>query len=326
MKKRLLTALLPALLLIGLAGCGSSGRNTSASYSSDISTDTAMFYTQEGAEELYGETEAEASAENTASTVYENAGVKLIRTASLSFEATDLDAACAQLEALVTSVEGYVESSQVYGSAGDSYRSASYTARVPSGRYEEFLSQAAAGEATKLTYKSESTEDVGQTYADIEQHIEMLNTKLTRLNELLAQAESLTDIITLEDAISQAEYDLASYTTSKNSYDALIDYATITITIDQVTVYSPEESSFASQLQSAFLSGCAGFVDGLQGFALWVVEHALTLLLLAVIIVAAVTLVKRRGRRGPGSPEKKHRKRKNEEPQQNQGRGEIKPE
>ncbi|MCD8145540.1 MAG: DUF4349 domain-containing protein [Oscillospiraceae bacterium] len=301
MKHRIFSLLLALSLGLTLTAC-SAGRSES---SADVSYESGGSSSSYAAEDdsYYTTEEAETAAEvelssDSESTVYNSSDVKLIRRASLALETLDFEAACQELEALVTSLGGYMESAEVYeGGYYDSYHYAYYTARVPSECYDAFLNQVGSGENCQLTYKSESTEDVGQAYADVESHIEMLNTKLTRLNELLAQAESMTDIITIEEAITETEYELASYTTEKNQYDDLIGYATFSIGLDEVTVYTPVEQSFGSRVQAAFLAGCEGFVDGVQGFALWVVRNCLSLLVVVVIAAVVVLLLARRRKR-----------------------------
>ncbi len=299
--KKTLTLILSLLLACTLTACGGK-----ASSGSSAPMDAVGNYDM--SEEAYGEAPAEEgsfyadTAESLAaqSPVYQDSNVKLIRNASLSMEATDLERACADLENLVVSLGGYLEFSDVYqgGYDSNSYRYASYTARIPSAQYEEFLSSLSDESVCHLVSKSESTENVGQQYADIEAHLEMLNTKLERLNALLAEAVNMTDIITLEDAITSTEYEIASYTSQQSSYDNLIDYSTFTIYIDEVRSLTPvEEPSFGSRLLTSFLNGCKRFVEGLQDLLVWISGHVLGLILLAAAAGAVVVVLRRRIRK-----------------------------
>ena len=304
MKKRI-TFILSLALLCALSACGGSGGASHESASSMASTDYEM-PAGAPAEEAYeenGSFYSSASGGETSlaqSTVYQNNDVKLIRNASLNMEATDLDQACANLEGLVASLGGYLEYSDVYqgGYDSNSYRYASYTARVPSEQYEVFLSALSDESVCHLVSKSESTENVGQQYADIEAHLAMLRTKLERLNSLLAEAVDMTDIITLEDAITSTEYEIASYSSQQNTYDNLIGYSTFNIYIDEGRIYTPaEKPSFGSRLSSAFLEGCQDFADGLQSLLVWISGHVLWLIVLAVMVGGAVIVLRRTRRR-----------------------------
>lgn len=305
--KKPMALLLALALTLCLAACGASSSGGTArsagtvqqSFSAEEGTDAAAETTDAG--------DAEEEATDSGS-VYQKDGVKLIRRASLSVEATDLDAACASLEALTEQLGGYLEDSSLYqGSYDAEYRSASYTVRVPSEQYSAFLAGVEGDEHCHLVSRDESTEDVGQAYADTETHITALKTKLKRLNELLAQAQDMEDIITIESAITEAEQELASYSSDLNRYDDLIDYATISVDIEQVealTEATPEQ--FPARLAAAFLEGCGRFWDSAQDFAVWVAGNIWSILLVLLLAVLIVRLRRRwRVRRRSAGGDKK---------------------
>lgn len=295
--KKYLALILALILACSLAACGGSSNSDSAPSQSVTYTESASEEIADDEDSFYSDSAESTSAQ---SPVYQNSDVKLIRNASLDMEATDLDQACADLENLVASLGGYLENSDVYqgGYHSNSYRYASYTARVPSEQYETFLSSLSDESVCHLVSRSEYTEDVGQQYADLETHLEMLNTKLERLNALLAEAEDMTDIITLENAITDTEYEIASYTSTRNTYDNLIGYSTFTIYINEVQTLTPvAERSFGSRLSTAFLDGCRSFAVGLQNLLIWISGHVLGLIVLAATVVAAVVILRRSKKR-----------------------------
>jgi hypothetical protein len=293
--KQKLSLFLALLLALSLVGCGSSNYSSSTN-SFDTADEWVSSEDATESEEFYDGSDYSSES----SSLYESEDVKLIRNADLYMEATDLDQACANLEALVNELGGYFEYSNVYqgGYSSSSYRYASYTARIPKEEYDTFLGSLSDDSVCHLVSKSEDTKNVGQQYADIESHIEMLNTKLTRLNELLAQAENMEDIITLEDAITETEYDLAYYTSSRDSYDNLINYSTFTITIDEVTVLTQvAEPTFGSRMKTALVSGFQSFGAGCQELLIFLTGQIPSLLVLAIIVVVIVALVRRNNRK-----------------------------
>lgn len=238
---------------------------------------------------------------------YENAGVKLIRRASLEIETMDFDAACKSMEALVSSMGGYIEDSSLYqGSFGSTYRSANYTVRVPSEKYSAFLNQVSADESCYLVQKNESTEDVGQEYFDTETRLNTLRTKLERLEALLKEAKKMEDIITLEESISETTYQIDRFTSKLNRYDSLIGFSTFNISISQVRALSDGTTeSFGERMKKAFERGCGNFVEGTQDFVLFVAENIFTLLVYAVIIILLVQFFRWAKRRKGITPKKK---------------------
>lgn len=244
------------------------------------------------AAEEAGEMESAATTEESGSDPYQRADVKLIRRASLELETLDFDASVEGLDALVESLGGYTENSSLYqGSYGSTYRSMYYTVRIPSERYDEFLNQVSSSANCHLVSRNESTEDVGQEYFDTETRLETLRTKLERLEALLKKAEKMEDIIELETAISDTEYQINKYTTTLNRYNSLIGYATFEITIEEVSVISDTDAlGFGERMGNAVKSGWQDFVAGMETLLLGIAGAWPVLVILAVIagVVGAV--------------------------------------
>ena len=305
MKKRLAILFALTMLLI-LPACGRNGAaeqepiTVQKQATTEAATaDDAYYYAgdeevglAEGAEPG-GAVNAE---EKAAPSAYQNADVKLIRRASLNLETREFDAAVAGLEKVVERMGGYVESSSLnQGSYGSTYRSASYTIRVPSKKYSEFLNRVSADKHCHLVDKNESTEDVGQEYFDTESRLKTLRTKLERLQELLKQAKKMEDIIKLEDAIGNTEYEIDQYTSTLKRYDSLVGYATFDITLEQVNAISDTDANpYGVRLRNAFTSGFLSFGRGMQSFSLWLAEHILVILLLVLVILLVRYLLRRR--------------------------------
>lgn len=305
MKKRICAVLLALGLALSLTACGSSAlKSSGASKRSADMTAAAdnggdgYYYAAEAAEDAEYETEPNAEGDSTGESgqsAYQKAKVKLIRRASVRLETREFDAAVSGLEALVDSLGGYVEDSSVdQGGYGSTYRSASYTVRVPSEKYDDFLDRVSADEHCHLVSKNESTEDVGQAYFDTESRLRTLRTKLDRLQELLAQAKHMDDIITLEEAISNTEYEIDSYTSTLNRYDSLVGYSTFTVTINQVVTISDTDTiPFHQRLGNSFVGGLKDFAEGFGEFLIWLVGHVMNLVLLVLFILLIRFLLRR---------------------------------
>lgn len=92
------------------------------------------------------------------------------------------------------------------------------------------------------------------------------------------------------------EYELQRYTSTLKRYDALIDFSTINISLQEVARVSDtvtEIDPLSARLGSAFSQGWHSFCDGLADFALWCAYHFMGILIfLAVAALAALVLVK----------------------------------
>ena len=71
-----------------------------------------------------------------------------------------------------------------------------------------------------MVSQSGSAEDVGQNYSDIELRLQTQRTKQERLLALLEKAATMEDIISLENALSETEYQIEQYTSDLKRYDS----------------------------------------------------------------------------------------------------------
>ncbi|MBR7149274.1 MAG: DUF4349 domain-containing protein [Firmicutes bacterium] len=296
MKKKHTAILLAMVLMLSLlAGCGGGatmegGADMAPGEKFQDSANGAIFDDQ-----IY---ESEIT-EGSSSSVTRPYGddVKLILRADLHLETTDFEDAVTKLNKLVSDCGGYYEQSDVdMGSYySDGYRYGRYTVRVPKDRYDTFLNS--VGEVCHVTSRNESAEDVGLQYYDIESRIRLLEIKQERLMNLLEQASSMEDIITLENALSDIQYQLESNNIQKNRYDSLIDYSTISIRLEQVQRLSGEpleQQSFFSQLTSAFSRGFLNVVDGFADLLLTLAYNIIPLTIFAVIAIIFASFLKKR--------------------------------
>ena len=305
MKKRLFAWTMAVALVLSLTACGGSSSSSggtrmmeknaapAAGATADTATEDGYYYDYDTPEEAEYDSDTGSSGQDSA---YKNAKVKLIRRASVRLETKEFDAAVRGLEALVTELNGYVEDSSVnQGGYGSTYRSASYTIRVPAEKYSDFLARVSAEEHCHLTSKDESTEDVGQQYFDTETRLKTLRTKLERLQDLLAQAKHMDDIITLEQAITDTEYEIERYSSTLNRYDSLIGYATFNVSIEQVVSISDTDTiPFGQRLVNSFMGGLESFIEGVQEFVVWLVGHIFGIALIVVIVLLVRFFLRKR--------------------------------
>nr|WP_325294002.1 DUF4349 domain-containing protein [uncultured Oscillibacter sp.] len=221
------------------------------------------------------------------------ASAKMVYTASIQAETQDYDACTAALEELVDRLGGYLEYASS-DSRGDGSRSASYTVRVPAKEFRGFLKT--VGEISHVTSQDQNAENISERYYDTESRLETQKTKMERLQTLLSKAENMEDIIDLENAISETEYQIEQLTGSLRHYDSLVDYATVDIRLREVLRLSTVEEApptFGSRLGNAFTDGLRGFGDFLQGLAIFLAYNWLWLLFLGLVLLAVVKLSKR---------------------------------
>lgn len=307
MKRGLALFLAAALTALALTGCGGGDGYSGGTDSAPSASESQTAYDTGGGENWKSQTmefgfdapaDAEAPEEPSAApeegqTEDRLANAKMVYTAEIEAETTDFDACTAALEDLVDKLGGYLE----YASAdsyGDGSRSASYTVRVPAKEFRGFLKT--VGEISHVTSQSRNADNISEMYYDTESRLETQKTKMERLQMLLAKAENMEDIIDLENAISETEYQIEQLTGSLRHYDSLVDFATIDVRLREVlrlTTVEEAPPTFATRLGNAFVGGLQGFGDFLQDVAIYLAYNWTWMVLLALIVLLAVKASKR---------------------------------
>ena len=270
MKKRLFPLFLALLLLLSACGAGVGNSASAAAGDSGSMPDAANGWTEDASADT-----AESGADFSA--VRKNA--KLILNADLSLETQDFEKSAADIEKMTAEAGGYIESSSLSGDKGS--RSAYYTLRIPQEKFETFYAQ--LGDRAHVVYSSRSSEDITEQYTDIETRLATLQTKHERLLALLDQAGKMEDIISLENALADCEYEIDSLTGSKRHYDDLVGFSTFYVDLKEVQTLTatPEGSGFGAQLAQAAKTGTRGLVDAVRALIVGAVMFWPVLLLAA---------------------------------------------
>ena len=289
MKKKTLISLLHTLaLLCGLlTGCGASSESNAA-------VKYEMAYDSAAAETLAasGNTLTE-SGSGSSSTLPESR--KWIITVNMSAETEDLDALLAALEEEISSLEGYVEGQNIYnGSTYSSrrYRSASLTVRVPAQDVDSFTSEVAG--LANVVSSSKNLEDVTLSYVATESRMNALQVEEARLLELMEKAETMADLLEIEERLTDVRYELESTTSRLRLYDNQIDYATIYLNIEEVQEYTPvEEPTLWERISGGFQRSLKGLSESLLDILVWLTANSPYIVVYGGILLVIVLLVKR---------------------------------
>lgn len=295
MKRKLLASLLMAMTLLSLAACGGSASNSAATDTATMESpfmdDAAMDmgYREDTVYEETVETERSTGDQGTAVTEQ-----KLIRTAWLELESTEFDEAVQGLTELTERYGGYFETSSVANYKSGA-RWGDYTIRVPAETFNAFLNQ--AGTLCHQTRQEVTQDDVSEAYYDTEGRLKTQQIKLERLQVLLAKAETMEDIITLESAISETEWMIEDLSGTLRHYDGKVNYATVYVNLQEVYKLSSVEEvpdTFGQRLSAAFADGLRNCGDTLEDLAVAFAYSWMWWLLLAVIVIVVVRVVRKK--------------------------------
>lgn len=277
---------------IVLAGCGSSTKYMAPSAATEEAYSVGAAY-DNGYDYDVAE---EAMVDNSDSSVTVNESAqtnrKLIKTINLTVETLNFTELNTKVEAKVAALGGYIESSSVSGSKEYRNRYANYTVRIPKANADAFVEM--VNEAGNVCSRSESVEDVTLSYVDLESHKKALESEYSRLLELMDQAETIEDIIYIEDRLTNVRYQMESMESQLRTYDNKIDYTTIYLSIDEVKeVTIPEPETVGQRITSGFSESVKDVSEGLVDFFVWFIIHIPQLVIFAIIVVAIIFIRKK---------------------------------
>lgn len=279
--------------LIGLCGCRASGGAADSSYIAYDSKNAALTEEAYETEAAYGagsylEEPAEADypqdGENTLSTE------KLVYRGSLSIQSRDYEKSASLLREKIHSFGGIIENENEYSDGGYYYSeenrnlwTLSMSVRIPTERFEEFMS--GNDDLGNVISRSSSAENISRRYNDVSAQIEALQKQQTRLLEMMDKAETIEDMIAVEDRLSEVQYELNSLMTSRNAMDTDVAYSTVNITLREVRVYTETSDSFLERLGSRFVNGFGGFAEKLGDLILTLAYLFPYLLIIGIILL-----------------------------------------
>ena len=220
---------------------------------------------------------------------------KLITTVELNAETEDLDALMPQLSEHITQLGGYVEfQNTYYGSAYSSYRhrSANMTIRIPADKLSDFLLHVEG--ASNVISKQQSQDNVTLQYVDTESRMAALQAERDRLMELMEQAGDLSDLLKIEERLTDVLYDLESTTAQLRSLDNQVSYATVNLYIDEVKILTEtQEQTVWQRIGSGFGENLRNIGEDIVDFFVWLVTYSPQLIIIGGIIWLVVRTVRR---------------------------------
>ena len=220
---------------------------------------------------------------------------KLITTVEINAETEDLDALMPQLSDHIAQLGGYVEfQNTYYGSSYSSYRhrSANMTIRIPADKLSDFLLHVEG--ASNVISKQQSPDNVTLQYVDTESRVAALEAERDRLMELLEQAGDLSDLLKIEERLTDVLYDLESTTAQLRSLDNQVSYATVNLYIDEVKILTEtQEQTVWQRIGSGFGENLRNIGDDIVNFFVWLVTYSPQLIIIGGIVWLITRIVRR---------------------------------
>lgn len=203
---------------------------------------------------------------------------KIYYTVNINIETENVNKSVSYFSNQVNSLNGYISNSNIISEG-----SSNVTYRVPTENLQAFLDIIDNNNLGDVKNKAISTNDITSSYNKIAARLEILNASRTSYLNLLEKADSLYDIIELQNKIENLDSEILQLTMELDSYDNLLEYSTV-----KINFYQEESRSFI-----------AGYLDYIVGFfkvLLYIFLYTLPFGFITGVIIFTIFFTKRKRR------------------------------
>ncbi|MFI6079493.1 DUF4349 domain-containing protein [Streptomyces sp. NPDC051217] len=274
---RALPAFAAALLTVSLAlaGC-SAGGSDSGDMKADSQAGPARGGQGAAAPEAAADKGSEQLAEKGTEAGADSATTHVIRTASLSVEVKSVTKALATARSVALGAGGEIED-ETTERIDDTHVTSKVVLRVPEAEYDSVLKELAG--TGKLLARTANAKDVTEQVVDVKSRIATQRASVTRVRDLMDQAEDITDVVALETQLNNRQAELESLLARQASLADRTTMATVTLDLSEETKEKEEGDD-----DPGFLDALGGGWDAFVSMLRW------TVVVLAAILPFAAAL------------------------------------
>lgn len=240
---------------------------------------------------------------------------KIVYTCDTTLETLDFDDTYKKLQSLMDKYSCVVES-ETMNDEDSSYLYDDYTyydenknnyttgkidnikVRVPSKDFKKFISE--YSNLGNVTSKTQTADNITQHYYDTTAEVEGKKAELQRLQDMLATATDINNIISINSKITEVQTEINKLTTEIRTMDTEVAYSTVNIEVKEVVQYTEKgdhekTNTFLDRVKKSFKDGWKGVGKFLENFLLALIELLFILIKLipvAIIIGLIVVIIR----------------------------------
>ena len=273
------------ILAVLLSGCGGSTTGSSTAGSGSVNAAPR----QQGNPSSQGS--GSSSGGNTSSSSY--VPQYLVKSLSVNMAVKDTRQVASNLQSWIAVTDPRSSSAGIdYEQVGDNLYNVSLTFSVESTDYtqiEEYLASYAPQHGGKLLNLHENVQDVTNDYIDSQSRLTNLRGEQSRLLTLLSQTQALSDIITVQDKLTDVEGQIEDIEAHINALKGQVTFYTVTINLQPIAPVTsappPQNPSWnPGQVVHDSLSAALGLGQVLATMLIWLGAFCIYLIPAAAIV------------------------------------------
>ncbi len=270
-----------------LSGCGSTEYPTEADM-----TDNAELGSMDEGDDGSAAGVAETKPVDLKTIKSEDFKRRIVRTGEMELHVEDFSQVPSTVSELVNKYTGYIASSNVTGSTG-STRHGTWTLRVPSERFEEFLDE--LEHSGELQSRHTNSREVTTEYYDVASRIRNQQSEEERLlKHLEGSTGRLDDILTVEREITRVRGQLELLQGRMRMLEDVTSLSTVTLTVREILAFTPAESpAFATRVSRTFETTKANLTATGQAIVIFLIGFGPWIIILVVPLTIAFYMGRR---------------------------------
>lgn len=283
------------LLLLGLllTGCGASASGTAAGSSMAALPQSAHSVSQSS-----GSASGQSSNSSTSATNATSASPVqyLVKTLNVNIAVKDPRKAASSLQSWISTTDRNTTSAGMnYQQVGNNLYNVTLSFAVSAATYpqvENYLASYANQNGGRLISLDETVQDVTNDYVDSQSRLANLKVEQQRLQTLMSQAQSLNDILTIQDKLTSVEGQIEQTEEHLKNLSNETTYYTVTIQLQPLVIATPPPQpapqgwSIGQVFHDAFAASLA-FAQGLLTLMVWLLAFAIYLIPVVLIVWGA---------------------------------------
>jgi hypothetical protein len=233
---------------------------------------------------------------------------KLVYTGSVTIQTLDYEKSVKSLKKKIADYEGIIQREYQSNDNYDWYkrdndgqmnRSLSMTVRIPSEDFQKFVDS--LSDQGQVMHTSVDVQNISQSYADTSAYVQGLEKEKERLLEMMDKAQTIDEMIKVEDRLTQVETELNQGKTNIATMDKDVALSTVDISMEEVKQYDDIQKpvNFGEKVLKAFRQSFTSFVKFVQELIIVLIMMLPMLLVVLLIVLIIVWISKRRRKKHP---------------------------